>query len=195
MRMRMHFPIPCRSFICVYLSIFVYFKMFCTFFFIKILIKSKMINVYCSYCIFLNAFCDAHCCFDMHAAHLPELCVALEYCWPILSWLSVHCVKVNDKKWTAGGWLTMCLSGNTGETEKLVFVCFMNEMRAQMAHNIPSIHFQPLFLPQRCIAQPAHTQSESKRKWKFIDLVSVHKFVALSECRRDIRGHFFSFKA
>lgn len=77
MRMRMHFPIPCRSFICVYLSIFVYFKMFCTFFFIKILIKSKMINVYCSYCIFLNALCDAHCCFDMHAAHLPELCVAL----------------------------------------------------------------------------------------------------------------------
>lgn len=60
---------------------------------------------------------------------------ALSYFWSIFGVVDITLWKVSGKKRTAGGRLTMCLSGYSGrETQKLVFVRFMDKMRAHPIH-------------------------------------------------------------
>lgn len=75
------------------------------------------------------------------------------------------------KKGTAGGWLTMYLSGYIGWTGKLAFVYFMNEMRAQMAH-----YTHPSIFNRSCFHIAWWYIAQRESKWKFIDLASLHKF-------------------
>lgn len=99
--------------------------------------------------------------------------------------------------------LTMYLSGYIGWTEKLVLVYFMSEMSERISY----IHTYTISIIHPSICKPqlllylhhiirclylAHSCSETE--WKFIDLVSVHKFVTNIEHGQTIRGHFFSFR-